>query len=301
MFAQYFGQFLFNHALVTGAELESAMIAQKETRVKLGVLAINHSHMTSDQVETVQIAQMRVDKKFGEIAVELGFLTEELVNTLLSSQKSAHLILGQTLIDQGVLSYEAFAEALNKYKQEYSLSDEQFNLIVNGNIETLLEAVLSKGGFTEQDALSDYISLFAKSLIRFVDSNIRLELISIEEKVAYDWVAQQAILSGDHSGSRITAIGGSEAAFLQLASMYAQESIEEPDEMMKASVGEFLNLHNGIYLVNRSNDGVELDMLPQTVTQQDELVANTPITAVIRIIGAYFTCDLLISDLRELA
>ena len=174
-------------------------------------------------------------------------------------------------------------------------------MIVNGSIEALLEAVLTKGGFTEQDALSDYISLFAKSLIRFVDSDIRMELISTEVKVAYDWVAQQPILSGDHTVSRITAIGGSEAAFLQLASLYAQESIEEPDEMMKASVGEFLNLHNGIYLVNRSNDGVELDMLPQTVTQQDELVLESPVIAVIRIIGAHFICDLLISDLRELA
>jgi len=28
------------------------------------------------------------------------------------------------------------------------------------------------------------------------------------------------------------------------------------DEMVEASVGEFLNLHNGIFLVNMSNEGI---------------------------------------------
>lgn len=300
MFAQYFGQYLLNHELVTAPELEQAINAQKDTRVKLGVLAINHGHMTFDQVEDVQIAQTKMDKRFGEIAVELGFLSEEMVTTLLSSQKSAHLVLGQTLIDQEVLSYEAFAAALNSYKQEHSLSDEQFNQIVNGDIDALLDEVLLKEGFSEQHTLTDYIRLFAKSLIRFIDSDIRMEWAVATESKAYDWIAQQSILSGDRSISRITAIAGDEASILKLASLYAQESIEEPGEMMEASVGEFLNLHNGIYLVNRSNEGVELDMLPQTITPQAGFILSTPISAVIQVIGANFSCDLIISDLKDL-
>ena len=35
--------------------------------------------------------------------------------------------------------------------------------------------------------------------------------------------------------------------------------------MAEASVGEFLNLHNGIFLVNISNQGIELKMTPQEV------------------------------------
>jgi len=38
------------------------------------------------------------------------------------------------------------------------------------------------------------------------------------------------------------------------------------DEMVEASVGEFLNLHNGIFLVNMSNEGIELEMTPQEVS-----------------------------------
>jgi hypothetical protein len=45
MFAQYFGQFLLNRSIVTASELDQALSAQAETRVKLGVLAINKGYM----------------------------------------------------------------------------------------------------------------------------------------------------------------------------------------------------------------------------------------------------------------
>jgi CheY-specific phosphatase CheX len=55
--------------------------------------------------------------------------------------------------------------------------------------------------------------------------------------------------------------------FVTFAARFAQEEITEPDELAQASVGEFLNLHNGIFLVNMSNNGVELEMHPQQVEE----------------------------------
>jgi hypothetical protein len=300
MFAQYFGQYLLNHNYVTKAELERAMIAQKGTRVKLGVLAINQGYVTPEQVETVQQMQMKIDKRFGEIAIELGFLSEGIVATLLSVQSSGHLALGQTLIDHGVMSYEVFAELLKQYKAQNSLSDAQFERIADGSIEALLEAVLLKEDLEERDALTDYISLFAKNMIRFIDGDIRLEIGSSNEFYEYDWVAQQPLVSKNRAISRITAIGGSKASFLQLASKYAQEQIDEAGEMMEDSVGEFLNLHNGIYLLNRSNNGTELSMSPQTVFDGKEFAPYPPIQTVIRVMGAKLQFDLLLSELNDL-
>ena len=54
---------------------------------------------------------------------------------------------------------------------------------------------------------------------------------------------------------------------MKFAARFAQEEITEPDELAQASVGEFLNLHNGIFLVNMSNNGVELEMHPQQVAE----------------------------------
>ncbi len=299
MFAQYFGQFLFNQGLIKSSELERALVAQKSTRVKLGVLAINRGMMNAEQVEAVHQAQTRMDKRFGEIAVELGFIREELITELLTAQPSAHLALGQALIDNEVMSYEAFSTALFQYKQENSLSDEQFQAIVDGDIVALLESELLKAGISGDSILVDYISLLAKNLIRFIDTDIRMEIIS-DHAQAFDWVAEQTIQSENYVVERTTAIAGTEADILRLASIYAQENVNSPGEMMEAAVGEFLNLHNGIYLVNRSNQGSELNMLPQSMKQGSQFTVNSPIKALIRVIGPDFSFYLIITNLSEL-
>lgn len=299
MFAQYFGQFLFNQGMIKPIQLEKALVAQNNTRVKLGVLAINRGIMTPEQVEAVHQAQTRIDKRFGEIALELGYIQEHQLTDLLSAQPSAHLALGQALIDNEVMSYEVFSGALFQYKQENSLSDEQFQAIVNGDIEALLDAELLKAGISRDFVLVDYISLFAKNLIRFIDSDVRMEITSSHPQ-EYDWIAEQSILSENYVVDRTIAMAGSEVDFLRLASIYAQENVETPGEMMEASVGEFLNLHNGIYLVNRSNQGSELNMLPQTIKRGSEFTTSSPIQAVIRVIGTDFSFNLIITNLSEL-
>lgn len=300
MFAQYFGQFLLNRSIVTASELDQALSAQAETRVKLGVLAINKGYMTPEQVEQVHQTQTRIDKKFGEIAVDMGHLTEEVVTELLSSQQSAHLTLGQALIDQGTMNYETFSTTLNLYKKDYSLTDDQFESIVNGSIEALVESILLKQNMILGQALTDYISLFVKNMIRFIDSHIRIEIIPTDSAAVYEWTAYQSLVSSDRSCSRITAISAAEASFLQLASIYAQEFIEAPGEMMEASVGELLNLHNGIYLVNLSNRSIELDLEPQAVVRSTAFSPDSPIKAVLRVLGPLVQFDLILTDLSEL-
>ncbi|MCR8629805.1 hypothetical protein [Paenibacillus radicis (ex Xue et al. 2023)] len=300
MFAQYFGQYLLNQGLLSASELKQAISIQKLTRVKLGVLAINYGYMSAAQVETVHQIQMKLDKKFGEIATELSFLSEEIVSSLLDSQQNAHLALGQVLIDQGIMTYEGFADALEQYKKAYSLTDDQFDSIIKGSMETLLETVLLKGGLYKDPAISDYIGLFAKNLIRFIDSDIRLELSEPGDSMALDWVTEQHILTPNRDISRFTAIGGSESSILLFASKYAQETVDEPGDMMEACIGEFLNLHNGIYLVNLSNQNVELDLEPQIVIRGAAFLPASPVKVRVQVIAPDWSVTLIIGDLSEL-
>jgi len=295
MFAQYFGQFLLNRKIVSAFELKQAMSAQKETRVRLGVLAINHGYLTAEQVETIHQAQTRMDKRFGEMAIDLGLLTNEQLTSMLSMQQPAHLVLGQVLIDQGIMNYERFEQALQQYKVENSLSSEQFESIISGNIDGLVEMILAKGGLSGNIEVIKYITLFAKNMIRFIDNQTVLELTTAKAD-GYDWVIQQDLMDG-HGHSCLTAIGGTEASVLKLASIYAHEAIDEPGEMMEASIGEFLNLHNGIYLVNASNNGTELQMAPQSVVKGNEHSTINNMAAIVHFKGVDFSLDLQVSDL----
>lgn len=271
MFSQYFGHYLLNKGLITVEQLKDALQLQSSTHVKFGVLSVNEGFLTPIQVEEIHEKQKQVDKRFGEIAIDLGYLTEQQLDYLLSGQKQNHLILGQALVDRGYMNIEQFSNALQNYKQEHSLSDEQFEAIKSGDIDTLVDTVVGIDGASNKEQYINYLSLLAKNLIRFIDDQVRLEAKPISDQYQAQWYVSQLIKGKQ---TLTTAISCDEATFIKFASIYAEEPIEEVDELAKASVSEFLNLHNGIYLVNMSNRGIELTMEPQHVEENVVLTQN---------------------------
>lgn len=261
MFSQYFGQYLLNRGLVTPEQLYQALVAQQEAHVKLGVLAISSGVLTPEQAEEIHQEQTRQDKRFGEIAVEKGYLTQEQLDKLLATQKKGHLLLGQALIDAKILNLGQLGNALKDYQEEYSLTDEQFTAVQGGDFALLLKKALNLD--EQNEVLNDYLSLFAKNMIRFVSAQAWLTAGEHREGTVGEWSVVQRI-TGSHPLT--TAIAGTERVLVELASRFAKEEIQSLDELGQASVAEFLNLHNGLFLVNMSNRGTELKLEPQQMS-----------------------------------
>ncbi|CAG9607810.1 hypothetical protein [Pseudoneobacillus rhizosphaerae] len=261
MFSQYFGHYLLNHELITREQLADVLEYQKSVHVKFGVIAVDEDFMTPSQVEEVHEKQKQVDKRFGEIAIELGYLSDDQVEVLISKQKQKHLFLAQALVDRGYMTIEQFSQALNQYKKENSLSDDQFEELKSGSIEALVENLLVDD---HKSIYGKYVTLFAKNVIRFIDDQVHLEVSNAEVVQQDKWLVHQEILG---ESPLFTAITANEEVFLHIASKHAEEELTEVDELAKASVSEFLNLTNGIYLVNMSNWGVELNMKPQAISE----------------------------------
>jgi hypothetical protein len=268
MFSQYFGHYLLNHELITREQLADVLEYQKSVHVKFGVIAVDEGFMTPSQVEEVHEKQKQVDKRFGEIAIELGYLSDDQVEALISKQKQKHLFLAQALVDRGYMNIEQFSQALNQYKKENSLSDDQFEELKSGSIDALVENIL----VNDQNSIyGKYVKLFAKNLIRFIDDQVHLEVSDIEEGQQDKWLVHQAIVG---ESPLFTAMTANEEVFLHIASKHAEEELTEVDELAKASVSEFLNLTNGIYLVNMSNWGVELNMKPQAINENAKVTGE---------------------------
>ncbi|MBB3111113.1 hypothetical protein FHS18_003181 [Paenibacillus phyllosphaerae] len=270
MFTQYFGHYLLNRNIVSLIQLQEAMEQLENTRVKLGVLSVNAGYMSAARAEEVHQLQARMDKRFGEIAVERGYMTEEQLEQLLGMQKEGHLVLGQALIDQGAITLDQFTAALEQYKADHLLSDDQFEAIKNGNIEELIAAVLKLDASIDQPWFREYLSLFAKNMIRFIDPMLYLEVNAVPQGYQSEWLVSQNI---EGTVTLFTALSMNEGAFLRTASAYAQEEIQAPGELAEASVGEFLNLHNGLFLVSMSNQGIELGLKPQQIEHRAALPA----------------------------
>lgn len=262
MFSQYFGHYLLNNNLIKPEQLADALEYQRSVHLKLGVIAINAGYMTPSQVEQIHDMQKRVDKRFGELAIEQGYITESQLNDMLGTQKQGHLMLGQALIDRKYFTMEQLQSALDNYKKENGMSNRQFNVIRNDDAQEIEKIFQNYGESMMSKTYSDYVTLLIKNIIRFIDDNPTIEINQFGSELKAEWYAQQEI-SGKISLH--TGIAADTDAFVQLACKFAQEKIAEPDELAQASVGEFLNLHNGIFLVNMSNNGVELEMQPQTI------------------------------------
>lgn len=261
MFTQFFGNYLLNKGLVSPEHLSDALQQQKNTRLKLGVLAINAGLMTAEQVDRVHAEQQRVDKRIGDIMVDMGYVTREQIEQLFKTQPSGHLLLGQALVDNGYMTNSQFENALASYKAENGISDADFYNSADENVGKLVDHFYNIKKDSNTKYLTGYISLLLKNIIRFIgDDFTPLDADYIKNKICENCTGQR--ISGGLSA--ITVIEADEFTSVEFASRFANEQLTVNDDYTQACLSEFLNLHNGLFAVNVSNEeGIELKLEPQ--------------------------------------
>ena len=262
MFTQFFGIYLLNEKLVTPEQLVDALQDKKNTRMKLGVLAINAGYMTASQVERVHEMQKKMDKRFGDTAVELGYVTDEQVGELLHAQPVGYLLLGQALVDKGYMDNAAFESAINAYKEKYSLSDEDIASNEQGKTETLVTSLCDFSKTKNPELYEEFVSLLINNLIRFVgDDFTPLNPEYSINSTSFKSTSQE--VNGEFS--TVTRIFADETTLIEFAERYSGEEINELNEYVEASGQDFINLHNGLFTVNVSNNQqIELTLTPPT-------------------------------------
>ncbi len=260
MFTQLFGNFLLRKGVITPNQLLSAIKQSSTAHVKLGTLCIHDGLMTSAEVERVYILQTHQDKRFGEIAVDEGYLTAEQVEDLMAKQSPGYLLLAQVLTDQSILSHDEIERLLFDYQSETELFDLD---MMDDHKEKLKKLVINFCNFSDirnADTAVSYLQLLFNDVIRFIgDDFTPMDLVPFQEYVTTN-AACQNVIGSFHLSS---AIDMNEQTAIAFASRYAGETFEEFDEYVSASLEDFLNLHNGLFVVNMSNmDSMELMLDP---------------------------------------
>ena len=254
MYTQAFGNYLLNTSAVTSEQLLAALSAQATAHVNLGTLAVHRGYMTAVETEHVFILQTHRDKLFGEIAVEEGYLTQEQVSELLKCQAPGYVVLGQILVDQGILTPAKLQNIITDYRSEYEI----YELEDNDEQSDLVHHLLAELDKTEEkehihpEYVSEYLLLLFNNLIRFIGEDFTpLNIIQVPEVPTDCCIAQSLGCTDFHVSSALDMDTASAIAF---ASRYAKDEFQEYDEYVQASMEDFLNLHNGLFVVNMSND-----------------------------------------------
>lgn len=292
MFSQLFGNYLLRKEVVTPEQLIDAMSTASHSRMKLGTMCIHEGLMTSAEVEKVYILQTHQDKRFGEIAVEEGYLSEETINRLLSKQSPDYLLLAQALIDNGILSHEEAEKLLYDYQTETELYDLDITDDHMDRFEKLVSNFCSVNNMDENEVLQVYLKLLFNNMIRFIgDDFTPMNIIPFSEYATSYCAAQN--ITGQYPIS--SALDMNETTAIAFASRYAGEDFEEIDEFVIASLEDFLNLHNGLFVVNLSNtNSVELNLEPPETIQND-LYAPDGLTYLLPIHYSFGTINFIIT------
>ena len=258
MLNQFFGHYLLNRGLLESEELCNAIRQEKQVKVKLGTLAVNQGLMTAAQVEEVHALQQRCDQLFGKLAVEMGYLNQEEVEQLLAQQQEEPLALLQAISDQGYLPLAKLEHALRKFRSEYGM-EPGYDATLPYPLHLLFPFLV------EEDAaiyLEAYVGLLLRNMERFLDVPSYLPCEE-ETKLSVNsagYVVTQKIY-GDKSF--FTGLRLREKALLELASRFYGEQLNKVDELALDCVGEFLNVHNGVFCGLLSGKGVWADLEAQ--------------------------------------
>lgn len=292
MFNQYFGNYLLKKKYITPEQLRIILEEQKSVRVKLGVLAIDAGYMNATQVNRVHGLQAVKDRKFGELAIEEGYLSEEQLEELLKMQKKSNIVLGQALIEKGYFTFEKYEAVLIEYKEDSGLNSDEIRALKENDVEKIIRIFSKKLSSDYSDMYRDYLELFVRNLIRFVDDEIRLEEAREISSYAFGHIVVQRM-----EGARrvFTGFSGSESTMAKFASIYAKEECDGMDAIARDSLGEFMNCQNGLFLSNLSHQGMELELYPSEVKENGEIKAERSMH-VVSCNLSFGTIDILFTD-----
>ncbi len=262
MFINLFGKYLISKNLITTDQLNVVREEQKKTRVKLGLIAISEKLITEKQSEEINRKQAVMDKRFGDIAVELGYLTDAQVSRLLDLQGNPYMLFAQTVTDKGFMTIAEIETAMDAYRKEKGLTAANIEDIKSGDLDRIVPIFLP--GLNDQN-VAELIGIAIRTINRLISTDLWMDMASITDSFSCDNCALQNM-----EGSLDVTIGlaGMKDELLVIADTYAGESFEHMNLDALDSVGELINIVNGLFATALSYNKIQVELMPPSFYEE---------------------------------
>lgn len=255
MFGVYFGKYLMDEGIIPEEYYYGLIEATKNSKVKMGILAVEAGLMTEEQAAEVNLLQQQQDKKFGDIAIEKGYLTEDDVADLLDGQGDAYLLYVQAVIESGLMDLDGLKEHLQAYRKAKHLSHADLEAIKSGDVDRIVPVFIKDGSVPMQ--VKEYVYLTSRNIVRFIDRFFRMERVEKVTEYEADCMAIQT-LHGD--SDYLTAFCGSKEGIKALADGFVSNISEDTKDFSYDALDvacELLNVNNGLYIMALSNNNID--------------------------------------------
>lgn len=251
MYTQFFGNYLFSNGYINREQLLSALSRESKTNIHLSTLALFSGYMSAPEIEYVIRLQDEENKKFSELAILYGYLTKDQVVELLNQKTPDFLILGQILVDDGTFTYTEFENILTDYRSQTEFFDLELNEENKNDFHHLIDSFSIITEAAIPDFGKSYLELLYNNFVRYIGDDFTSLPPSICTEFPTECCVSQTI-----KGPYIinTYLNMDVETALAFAERYSGESYTEVDEYVIAAIEDILNMHNGLFIVNASND-----------------------------------------------
>ncbi len=247
----YFAQYLVNEEVLTPKEGKELIREAQDITPGLAVVAL-----AEGAVSAAKLAELMPFEKdsFAKLAVAEGLLFASQVEKLQEARSTDGLKPAQALLDSGKMDFMELG------RQMAACGSEEINPVREA-VRRIAEE--NEDLAVEEETYADFTELFMRSLMRFMDTPAIIHTYVPEEEI--DTVFASHIVSQRLSGSSgavgfVSGIYAGDKVFVELARRYSHELINEADELAEDSVAEFLNVVNGLFVVDLGKKDYDLDL-----------------------------------------
>lgn len=262
MFANIFGNYLIRKNIITEDDFLTIKMQLDRTRVKLGLIAVSEKLMTVEQADEVNQKQMQQDRKFGDIAVSMGYLTAVQVERLLALQGSHYMRFCQSAIDKEIMTLEQIEGAMDYFKKENGFTSADMEAVKSGDVDRILPLFLPE---IPDGPLIDLLSVTFRCINRLASDDISLKRGYTTSNYMTGVVAMQEIV-GDYNV--VNAFSGDDKGILAIAEAFAKQFFDAVNVSTLDSVGEFINICDGLFATTKSDEGMDLNLMPPKLSQE---------------------------------
>lgn len=240
---RYFSQYLLNAGVLDAGNISDVMPKSAHAVPQLHILAMQQHLLSESQVEELSTADDVV-----KTLEEAKMLSDAQIESLKNTVPGRDARVAQTLLDEHIADLKTIERCFREYD-----NDELHP------IKDAVKKIVSK--YEEMNPVADiygeYTEMFVGALQRFMNT----DAVVLTEATDLDFAGTR-IVSQRMGGqlSLAVAVLAKNQMFLEMARRYSGEDLTELDELAEDSLAEFINVLNGLYIVNLSGRDLDMDL-----------------------------------------
>ena len=242
----YFAQYLVNEDVLDPQEAKDILKVCEETVPGLAVVALAEGAIPASTL--AELAPFEKEA-FPKLAMAEGVLFASQLEKLQGVHPSEGLRLAQALLDSEKMDFvELGRQMAGCGAQEGSPIKEAVRRLASDNEEIAVEI----------ETYAEFTELFMRSFMRFMDTPAIINYCGPDNEGMFASHIVSQRLSGQLSF--VSGIYASDKMFVEMAKRYSREEIDDADEMAEDSISEFLNVVNGLFVVDPGKRDLDLDL-----------------------------------------